>query len=69
MEFVHATPEYPAVSSKLLRIHGAVAEVLHMIGAAKAIDQILREWDSIQVLSEDGADAQLLRNRLQLIVA
>ena len=69
LEFVHAIPEYPQVSSKLLRIHSAVAEVLHMIGAAEAIDQILRDWDSIQVLSEDGADAQLLRNRLQLIVA
>jgi hypothetical protein len=57
------------VSSKLLRIHAAVAEVLHMIGAAEAIDQILRDWDRIQVLSEDGADAQLLRSRLQLMVA
>lgn len=68
LEFVHATPEYSAVSSKFLLIHAAVAEVLHMIGAPTTIDQILRDWDSIQVLSGDGADAQLLHNRLQLIV-
>lgn len=69
LEFIHATPEYPPISTKLIRIHAAVAEVLHMIGAAEAIDAIFRDWDSIQVLSEDGADAQLLYNRLQLIAA
>ena len=69
LEFVHAIPEYPQISNKLLRIRAAVGEVLHMIGAAEAIDSLLRDWDSLQVLSEDGTDAELLHNRLQLIVA
>jgi hypothetical protein len=38
-----------------------------MIGAGDAIDEILREWDSVQVLSEDGQDGELLSRRLQLI--
>jgi hypothetical protein len=69
VEFVHAVPEYPQVSRKLLQIHAAVAEVLHMIGAADAVESILRDLDNIQVLSEDGADVQLLSHRLQLIAA
>ena len=40
-----------------------------MIGAADAVESILRELDNIQVLSEDGADAQLLSHKLQLIAA
>ena len=67
LEFPHLTPEYPKISRKLLSIHAALAEVLHMIGAGEAIDKIMREWDSIQVLSEDGGDAALLWHRLQLI--
>ena len=67
VEFFHATPEYPQISGKLLAIHAAIAEVLHMTGAGEAIDIMLREWGSIQVLSEDGADAQLLLNKLQMI--
>ena len=69
VEFVHAVSEYPQVSRKLLQIHAAVAEVLHMIGAADAVESILRDLDNIQGLSEDGADAQLLSHRLQLIAA
>ena len=69
VEFLHAVPEYPQVSRKLLQIHAAVAEVLHMIGAADAVESILRDLDNIQVLSEDGADAQLLSHKLQLITA
>ena len=49
VEFVQATPEYPSISSKLLRIHAAVAEVLPMVGAGEAIDALLRDWDNIQV--------------------
>jgi len=40
-----------------------------MIGAAEAIDRILWEWGRILYLSEDGADADLLANRLNLIMA
>jgi hypothetical protein len=66
LELPHLTPEYPKISRKL-SLHAALAEVLGMIGADEAIDKIMREWDSIQVLSEDGGDARLLWHRLQLI--
>jgi hypothetical protein len=69
VEFLHLVPEYSCISTKLLGIHGAIAEVLHMIGAGEAIDKILREWDSLRVLSEDGMDGELLGGRLQLIAA
>jgi hypothetical protein len=69
VDFLHAVPEYPQVSRKLLQIHAAVAEVLHMIGAADAVESILRDLDNIQVLSEDGGDAQLFSHKLQLIAA
>lgn len=67
VEFLNLIPDYPCISRKLLAIHGAIAEVLHMIGAGEVINEILREWDSFQVLSEDGRDAELLDRRLQLI--
>lgn len=69
MEFVHLVPEYPAVSRKLLGVHAAIAEVLHMIGAGEAIDRILRDVDRIRYLDEDGADWALLEGRLHLVIA
>jgi hypothetical protein len=69
VEFLHLIPEYPQISRKLLAIHAAIAEVLHMIGAGEAIDRILREWERINYLSPDGTDATLLDGRLQLIMA
>jgi len=40
-----------------------------MIGGGEAIDNILWEWERIMYLSEDGADADLLEARLNLIMA
>ena len=67
VEFVNLVPEYPSISRKLLGIHAAVAEVLHVTGAGEAIDDIFAEWERIIYLSEDGADAKLLADRLGLI--
>jgi hypothetical protein len=40
VEFVHAVPEYPQVSRKLLQLYAAVAEVLYTIGVADAVENI-----------------------------
>lgn len=69
VEFVHLIPEYPAISRKLLRIHAAISEVLHMIGAGEVIDTVLREWERLNHLDEEGEDAELLAQRLNLIMA
>lgn len=66
---MNLVPEYPSISRTLLGVHAAIAEVLHMIGAGEAIDNILWEWERILYLSEDGADAGLLADRLSLIAA
>ena len=68
VEFINLVPEYPSISWRLLSVHAAIAEVLHMIGAGEAIDNILWEWEWILYLSEDGTDAGLLADRLSLIV-
>jgi hypothetical protein len=67
VEFSNLFPEYPPISRKLLGIHTAIAEVLHMIGAGDAIDRILNEWERLIYLSPDETDAVLLASRLQLI--
>jgi len=61
--------KYLDVSSEYLRIHGALAQVLHMTGAGEAIDRILWDWNQYVVLAEDGTDAELLSARLSLIEA
>ena len=66
-QFPHIDPRLPKISTKLLGIHAAVAELMHMTGAGELIDKLLRDWEQIEVLSEDGADAELLRERLQLV--
>jgi hypothetical protein len=69
IEFVHVIPEYPPISRRLLTLHGAIAEVLHMIGAGEAIDRILWELERINFLDPNGTDAKLLDGRLQMIMA
>jgi len=60
---------YPDIDPFLLRIHAALAQVLHLSGAAEAIDKIMRDRDQVAVLSRDGSDAELLYARLSLIQA
>jgi hypothetical protein len=62
-------PDYPPILRKLLGIHAAIAEVLHMIGAGDAIDKILWELERINYLDEGGADLELLEGRLHMIMA
>jgi hypothetical protein len=66
---VNLVSEYPSISRKLLGVHAAIAKVLHVTGAGEAIDNILVEWERIIYLSEDGADASLLTDRLGLVKA
>lgn len=69
VEFVNLVPEYPPISRKLLGVHAAIAEVLHMIGAGSVIDKILWESERVIYLNPDGTDATLLEGRLHLIMA
>ena len=69
VEFIHVVPEYPAISRKLLRVHAAIAEVMHTIGAGEAIDAVLRDWERLNHLDEEGGDADLLAQRLNLVMA
>jgi hypothetical protein len=45
---------------RYLALHAACAKVLHLSGAAEAIDSILRDLEDTKVLSQDGASAELL---------
>ena len=70
VEFPNLKPsEYPFVSKRLIGIHAAIAEVLHMIGAGEHIDKILEDWQRIHYLDEEGADIELLNARLSLVMA
>ena len=69
VDVVHLVSEYPPISRKLLGVHAAIAEVLHMTGAGEAIDRILRDVERISYLDESGADSGLLEDRLHLIMA
>ena len=68
VEFLDLVPEYPSISRKLLGVHAAIAQVLHITGAGEAIDNVLAEWAQIKYLGEYGADARLLVDRLNLIM-
>ena len=69
VEFVHMVHEYPAILYKLLQVHTAIAEVIHMIGAGGVIDAVLRDWERLTYLDEEGGDAELLAQRLNLVMA
>ncbi|TBU52839.1 hypothetical protein BD310DRAFT_831335 [Dichomitus squalens] len=59
---VHFTAhsDSPLPSPKYLAIHAACCRVAHMSGAAEYFDMILRDMEELQVLSEDGASADVL---------
>lgn len=68
-EFVHVVPEYPAISRILLWVHAAITEVMDMMGAGEVIDAVLRDWEQLTHLDEEGGDADLLAQRLNLVIA
>ena len=61
-ETVHfiAHSNSPLPNPKYLAIHAACCRVAHMSGAAEYLDGILRDMEELQVLSEDGASADVL---------
>ena len=58
--------QYLEVSSDLLRIHASLCKVLHMSEAGEAIDRILDDIDSHDVLAMNGGDAELFSARLSM---
>ncbi|KAF8528998.1 hypothetical protein BU17DRAFT_37320 [Hysterangium stoloniferum] len=55
----------PLPSPTYLGIHAACARVCHLSGAAKYIDKYEREMEDIEVLSTDGASADILHYALE----
>ncbi|KAF7296144.1 hypothetical protein MKEN_01429700 [Mycena kentingensis (nom. inval.)] len=49
---------------RLLALHAVCAEVAHMSGAAKVLDEFVREEEEIGVLAQDGGSAELLGFKL-----
>jgi hypothetical protein len=52
--FTTAVPGMALPSPQFLAIHAACAKVCHMCGMAEIIDKILRDSETVKVLSEDG---------------
>jgi len=71
VHFNSEDPEIAEIDPFLIRVHAALAQVLHMSGAAEAIDKILRDRDEFQqtVLARDGSDAEFLAAQLSMIAA
>ena len=66
VKFATEDPEnLPLPSPEYLKIHAACAKIAHMSGAGEYIDQISRELEETNVLSEDGASAELLEHLLR----
>ncbi|KZP20503.1 hypothetical protein FIBSPDRAFT_742124, partial [Athelia psychrophila] len=53
---------------RYLKLHAACAQVAHLSGAAKYIDNILRDLEEIRVLANDGSSADLLDFQLSPLV-
>jgi len=54
----------PVPSPWYLDLHAACCRVAHLSGAGECIDKILRDMEDIQVLSQDGASAEILHYAL-----
>jgi hypothetical protein len=65
-----ASPGMALPSPQFLAIHAACAKVCHMCGMAEVIDKILRDSETVKVLSEDGSGSSFatLRNSLAVLV-
>jgi hypothetical protein len=58
-------PEYPLPEPRYLAFHAAVAKVVHMAGMAEHLDDIIRKYEDIRVLSDDS-DAEYLDGLLRV---
>ena len=68
--FTTATPGMALPNPQFLAIHAACAKVCHMCGMAEVIDKILRDLETVKVLSEDGSGLSFatLHNSLAVLV-
>lgn len=64
--FTSPNPEMlPLPNPRYLAFHAAVAKVVHMAGMAEHLDDILRKYENIRVLS-DESDAEYLDGLLRV---
>ena len=54
----------PVPSPWYLDLHAACCRVAHLSGAGQCIDDILRDMEDTQVLSQDGSSAEVLKYAL-----
>jgi hypothetical protein len=53
--FTSPNPEvYPLPDPRYLAFHAAIAKVVHMAGMAEHLDNILRKYEDIRVLSDES---------------
>ena len=63
--FTTPDPEkLPVPSATYLKLHAACCRVANLSGAGENIEKILRDMEDIQVLSQDGASAEVLQYAL-----
>ncbi|KAG8899708.1 peroxisomal assembly protein, partial [Tulasnella sp. 403] len=61
--------DLPLPDPRYLALHAACAQVAHASGAAKYIDELLRDMEDRTVLAEDGSSFKLLDHALSLVNA
>ena len=61
------TPHIPPPSPLFLTLHGSVARVLHLSGRGERLDNILRDYENLKVLREDGSSAEVLELALLML--
>ena len=49
-----ADPRYPLPDPRYLALHAAVAKVVHTAGMAEYLDDIVRKYENIRVLSDES---------------
>ena len=62
----HAYPgaDIPLPSKKYLSIHATCCKVAAMSGAAEYLDEVIRDQETIGVLSTDGSSADVISNAI-----
>jgi hypothetical protein len=55
-------PKYEAPSSRLLRIHAAVARVAKLSARGEKIEKVWREFEESKTLNSDGSNGDLLKH-------
>ncbi|KAJ3853181.1 hypothetical protein EV368DRAFT_39440, partial [Lentinula lateritia] len=55
-------PKLPLPDPKLLAFHAAACRIAHFSGAAEYMDEILRDFERLSVLAEDGGSLAILEH-------